>query len=81
MLTAQLEHVLFRLTRTMKLRELIKPNELDQKGKKALPLPGIYDKKNRDIGARKGVEVATVEVKDTKTGVVYGRRSLYQKKA
>ena len=67
--------------KTMKLRELIKPNELDLKGRKIPPLPGIYDKKNRNIGAGKGVEVVTVEVKDTKTGVVHGRRSLYQKKA
>ena len=65
----------------MKLRELIKPNDLDRKGKNAIPLPGIYDKKNRNIGANKGIEVATVTVKDTKTGVVNGRRSLFQKKA
>jgi hypothetical protein len=63
----------------MKLRELIKPNELDRKGRGAIPLPGIYDKKNLDIGATKGIEVATVIVKSTKTGVVNGRRSLYQK--
>lgn len=79
MSTALLAHVLSRLTKTMKLRELIKPNELDRRGRNAIPLPVIYDKKNRNIGAKTGVEVATVEVKDTNTGVVTGRRSLYQK--
>ena len=64
----------------MKMHELIRRNELDRKGKNAIPLPGIYDKKNRNLGANTGVDVATVTVKDTKTGVVHGRRSLFQKK-
>lgn len=66
----------------MKIREIIKPNELDLKSSKSLnKLPGIYDKKNLNIGAGEGVEVATVEVKDTHTGQVFGRRSLFQKKS
>lgn len=62
----------------MKLKDLIEPNELDLKGS-PLKLPSIYDKKNINIGAGTKIQVSTAEIKDTKTGVVYCRRSLYQK--
>jgi hypothetical protein len=63
----------------MKVHELISPSAFDKKAKKAVKLPGIYDKKNLNIGAGSHVSAQTVVVKDTKTGVVTGRRTIYQK--
>lgn len=63
----------------MKLRELISPSAFDKKAKKVVKLLGIYDKKNLNIGADTTVSAQTVVVKDTKTGVVSGRRTIYQK--
>jgi len=63
----------------MKLKELISPSEFDRRARKNVTLPGIYDKKNLNIGAKTDVEAQTVVVKDTKTGVIYGRRTLFQK--
>jgi hypothetical protein len=63
----------------MKLKELLPPNELDRKAKKAVKLLGIYDKKNLNVGAKTGVSAQTVEVKASDTGTIVGRRTIYQK--
>ena len=63
----------------MKLHELIAKSEFDRRAKKNVKLKGIYDKKNLNIGATTGVSAQTVEVKATDTGVVVGRRTIYQK--
>jgi len=62
----------------MKVHELIQKSVFDKKAK-AMKLPGIFDKKNLDIGTKTAVSAQTVVVKDTKTGVVSGRRTIYQK--
>jgi hypothetical protein len=63
----------------MKLKELIKPSEFDEKAKGELKLLSVYDKANLFIGAKKEVEPKTVVVKSTGDGKVYGRRTIYTK--
>lgn len=60
----------------MKVKELIKPTEFDKKGV-ALVLKNAYQ--NVNYGKKKKVRPETVTVKDSKTGKVYGRRTIYQK--
>lgn len=62
----------------MKLHSLIAPNQTDVKARE-MKYPLIMDKKNARIGARRKVSAQKVVVRDTKTGVVYGRRSIIQK--
>ncbi len=62
----------------MKLKELIAPNQTDVKARE-MKYPLVMDKKNRKIGLRTKVSAQKVVVRDTKTGVVYGRRSIIQK--
>lgn len=57
-------------------QSLIEPNEFDRKGKK-MKYPNVY--KNKGAGSSQRVSAQTVEIKDSKTGKVYGRRTLYQK--
>ncbi len=61
----------------MKVRELIGPSSTD-KGASEMKYPNVYDKKNRNVGARKKVRKDMVVVRDSKTGRVYGRRTIYQ---
>lgn len=62
----------------MKLKDLIAPNQTDVKARE-MKYPLIMDKKNRSIGKRTKVSAQKVVVRDSKTGVVYGRRSIIQK--
>ena len=63
----------------MKLRELIKPNELDKKGTEVKKLPCVYDKANLNIGAKNTLAVHTYVRRATDTGVIYSRRSIVEK--
>lgn len=62
----------------MKVHELIAKSAFDKKAK-AMKLPSFNDKKNNDIGTKTAVSAQSVVVKDTKTGTVIGRRTIYQK--
>lgn len=57
-------------------KELIKPNEFDQRAQE-MDYPNVY--RNKDAGAKNKVRPQKVVVRDSKTGKVYGRRTLYQK--
>jgi len=70
--------LLGQLNRSMKINELIAKSAFDKKAK-PVKLRGIFDKENLNIGAGTKVSAQTVVVKDTKTGVISGRRTLYQK--
>ena len=63
----------------MKVRELIKPNDLDLKGKVVKKLRGIYDKANLNIGAKSTLSTNTYVRQSTATGVIYGRRTIVEK--
>jgi len=69
----------FQLNKDMKVHELIAKSEFDKKARKEVKLRSVYDKKNLNIGAGADVGAETVVVKDTKTGAVIGRRTIYQK--
>ena len=58
------------------LKSLIAPNQFDKQGT-PMKYPNVYTHKN--IGASKKVRPETVVVKDSKTGKIYGRRTLFQK--
>lgn len=60
----------------MKVKELIKPSAFDKKGS---PLILGYFYNNKNYGKKSKVRPETVTVKDTKTGKIYGRRTIYQK--
>lgn len=62
----------------LELHSLIAPNQTDIKGHE-MKYPSMMDKKNRNIGKKTKMSPQTVIVRDTKTGVVYGRRSIIQK--
>jgi len=59
-------------------QSLIEPNVFDRKGKK-MTYPNVY--RNKSVGGKETVSAQTVEVKDSKTGKIYGRRTIYQKDA
>lgn len=60
------------------MKQLIKPNEFDKSGTE-MKYHNVMDKKRRGVGAKTKMRPETVTVKDTKTGRVYGRRTLVQK--
>ena len=62
----------------MKVKELIKPNTLDIKASE-MRYPNIYDIKNLNYGKRKKLRYEKVTVRDSKTGKIYGRRTIVQK--
>lgn len=68
-------HVAF----NMKIRELIKPNDFDKKAKGELKLLDVNAKENLFIGAKSEVTAQTVVVKNSNTGQIVGRRTIYQK--
>jgi hypothetical protein len=72
---AHLAHAAF----NMKIRELIKPNDFDKKAKGELKLLDVNAKANLFIGDKKEVTAQTVVVRNSKTGEVVGRRTIYQK--
>lgn len=57
-------------------KEYIKPNSLDRKGV-PIKLPNSYVNKN--YGKKAKVRPETVTYRDTKTGTIYGRRTIHQK--
>jgi len=59
-------------------KDLAQTNDLDAKGKE-MKLPNQYEVK--DIGGKDKISAQTTVVKDTKTGKVYGRRTIHQKEA
>lgn len=58
--------------------QAIAPNEFDKRAT-AVKYNNTMNKKYRDIGAKTKVRPETVVIRDTKTGKVYGRRTLWQK--
>lgn len=59
-------------------QQYIQPNSFDKKGTK-MKYHNTMDKKRRGVGASTKVRPETVVIRDTKTGKVYGRRTLMQK--
>ncbi len=57
-------------------KDLAQHNDLDNQGSE-MKLPNQY--KVKDIGGKDKVSAQTVTVKDTKTGKIYGRRTIHQK--
>lgn len=60
----------------MKVAELIAPNQSDKKAKE-MGLPNFYT--DKDQGKKTAVRREKVVVRDSKTGKVYGRRTVLQK--
>jgi len=63
---------------SMKVKELIKPNEIAVKAAD-MSYPNVYDKKNRDYGRRTKTRTERVTIRDSKTGKIYGYRTVVQK--
>ena len=61
----------------MKVHELINPSSSDKGAKEMSLIPNVYD--NKSIGGKKKVRKEKITVRDTKTGTVYGRRTIAQK--
>ena len=57
-------------------KQIIVPNDFDKKGKK-MTYPNMF--RYKDVGSKSGIRPETVTVRDTKTGKVYGRRTIFQK--
>ena len=57
-------------------KELIEPTEFDQRAKE-MSYPNVYQ--NKDVGGKTKISPQKVVVRDSKTGKVYGRRTVYQK--
>ncbi len=57
-------------------KSLIEPNVVDRKGKK-IKLRNFF--KEPAAGAGTGVSHRTAEIRDTNTGKVYGRKTIYMK--
>jgi hypothetical protein len=51
-------------------------SELDHRASN-MKLPSIYDK--HDFGKKSKLKLSKVVIRDTKTGKIYGAKSLYQK--
>lgn len=60
----------------MKVKELIHPSEFDQKGTE-MTLHNFY--KVKDFGSRTKIRPETVVIRDSKTGKIYGRKTIWQK--
>lgn len=60
----------------MKLKDLYTPNQSDKEAKE-MTFPNVY--KNKDVGGKTKVRKEKVVVRDTKTGRVYGMRTVAQK--
>lgn len=58
--------------------EYIEPSDFDRKGTE-MKYHNTMDKKRRGVGAKTKTRPETVVLRDTKTGKVYGRRTLVQK--
>ena len=60
----------------MKVKQLIAPNQSDIKAT-PMGLPNVFSDKSQ--GKNKKVRREKIVVKDTKTGIIYGRRTIIQK--
>lgn len=60
------------------IKQYIEPNEFDRSGTE-MKYHNTMDKKRRGIGAKTKTRPETVVIRDSKTGKVYGRRTLVQK--
>ena len=60
----------------MKWKELIAPSESD-KGAVEMSYPNVYS--NKDMGSRTKLRKEKVVIRNSRTGQVYGRRTLYTK--
>lgn len=58
------------------IKDFAQHNVLDAKGGE-MPIPNVYREKEYGKGYK--TKVHTVEIKDKKTGKVYGRRSIHQR--
>ena len=67
-----------KLSEILEGKSLIAPNEFDRLARH-MRYHNTMDKRYRDMGARKKVRPEKVEIRDTKTGKVYGRRTIMQK--
>jgi len=61
----------------MKVAELIAPSSSDESAVE-MSYPNVYDSKNRNYGARDKVRKEKATIRDSKTGKVYGRRTIIQ---
>lgn len=61
-----------------KAKQYIEPSEFDKKATE-MKYHNTMDKKRRGVGASTKVRPETVVIRDTNTGKVYGRRTLWQK--
>ena len=59
-------------------KQLIQPNEFDKKAKE-MKYHNTMDKSYRDVGTKTKIRPESVILRDTKTGKIYGRRTLIQK--
>lgn len=59
------------------IKQLIQPNISDNQASE-MTTPNVYDVKNRGIGAKTTAKREKVTVKDSKTGKIYGRRTVVQ---
>lgn len=60
----------------MLVEELISPSEFDRRGT-AMKYPNVYA--NPGIGRKVTTSIKTITIRDSKTGKVYGRRSIHSK--
>lgn len=59
----------------MKVRDILNSTV---KGAKEMTYPNVYDKKNIDMGARKKLRKEKVTLRNTKTGQIFGARTIVQ---
>lgn len=60
-----------------KYKDLIQPSSTD-KGGTEMTYPNVY-KEKKDIGAKTKISKKTVKVRNSQTGRIYGRRTIYSK--
>lgn len=60
----------------MLVEEIITPTEFDRRGSK-MKIPNFY--KVKDFGRKTKIGIRTISIRDSKTGKVYGRRSIHTK--
>lgn len=62
------------------VQSYIKPSAFDRSGTE-MKYPNVFNKRWADVGARTKTRPETVVYRDTKTGKIYGRRTIVQKKS
>lgn len=61
----------------MKLKDLINPTQFDKGAIEMSFIPNMY--KRKSVGRKKKVRKEKITMRNSKTGRVYGRRTIYQK--